>query len=85
VWFEADTYRFTVFADDGVRLWVDDRLLIEAWRDPQVATFSADISLPQGYHRVRLEYYEGGGPAGVRLEWERTSRTMTSATPTVDG
>jgi len=36
-----------------VRLWVDDRLLIEQWQD-QAATYSADISLTQGYHRVRL-------------------------------
>jgi sugar lactone lactonase YvrE len=67
--FDAGTYRFTVFADDGVRLWVDDRLLIDQWQD-QVATYSADISLTQGYHRVRLEYFEAGGDAVVRLSWE---------------
>jgi len=31
MWFEANTYRFTVFTDDGVRLWMDDRLLIDQW------------------------------------------------------
>jgi len=67
--FHAGTYRFTVFADDGVRLWADDRLLSDQWQHPQVATFSADIALTQGYHRVRSEYYEGGGSAGVRLSW----------------
>jgi len=36
-----------------VRLWLDDRLLIDQWLD-QAATYSADISLTQGYHRVRL-------------------------------
>jgi len=70
--FHAGTYRFTVFADDGVRLWVDDRLLIEQWQD-QAATYSADIALSAGYHRVRLEYYEGSGSAGVRLGWESTT------------
>jgi DNA-binding beta-propeller fold protein YncE/Tol biopolymer transport system component len=69
VWFEVNTYRFTVFADDGVRLWVDDRLLIDQWQHPQVATFQADVTLSQGYHRVRLEYYEGSGSAAVRLSW----------------
>ena len=68
-WFEPGTYRFIVFTDDGVRLWVDDHLLIEAWQDPQVATFQADVTLSQGYHRVRLEYYEAGGWAGVQLNW----------------
>jgi hypothetical protein len=69
VWFEAGTYRFTLFADDGVRLWVDEQLLIDQWQDPQVATFQADVTLSQGYHRVCLEYYEGGGAAAVRLSW----------------
>jgi len=69
VWFDAGTYRFTLGVDDGGRLWVDDRLLIEAWQDPQAATFQADVTLSQGYHRVRLEYYEAGGAAGVHLSW----------------
>lgn len=69
VWFEAGTYRFTVFADDGVRLWVGDQLLIDQWQHLQVATFQADVTLNQGYHRVRPEYYDGGGAAAVRLSW----------------
>ncbi|MBM4467562.1 MAG: hypothetical protein FJ014_18745 [Chloroflexi bacterium] len=69
VWFDAGTYHFTLSIDDGARLWVDDRLLIEAWQDPQVATFQANVTLSQGYHRVRLEYYEAGGAAGVHLNW----------------
>jgi hypothetical protein len=69
VWFDAGTYHFTLGLDDGGRLWVDDRLLIEAWQDPQVATLQADVTLSQGYHRVRLEYYEAGGAAGVHLSW----------------
>jgi len=72
VWFEASTSRFTLFADDGVRLWVDDWLLIDEWQD-QVATFSAEVSLTPGHHRMRLEYYERGGSAGVRLGWGRTA------------
>jgi hypothetical protein len=79
VWFQADTYRFTVFADDGVRLWVDDRLLIEQWQE-QVATYDADLTLSEGYHRVRLEYFEGGGSAAVGLNW--WSLTRPTSTPT---
>jgi len=76
--FDAVTYRFTVSADDGVRLWVDDRLLIEQWQD-QSATYSADISLTQGYHRMRLEYYEAGGSAAVRLSWGPATQAVTIA------
>jgi hypothetical protein len=38
--------------------------------DPKSSDHRVDAnSLTQGYHRVRLEYYEGGGPAAVRLGW----------------
>jgi digeranylgeranylglycerophospholipid reductase len=60
--------REALFADDGVRLWVDDRLFVDQWQD-QTAPYSADVSLTQGYHRVRLEYYERGGAAAMRLNW----------------
>jgi hypothetical protein len=60
---------FTLGVDNGARLWVDDRLLIDQWQDPQIATFQADVTLSQGYHQVRLEYYDGGGSAAVRLSW----------------
>jgi hypothetical protein len=35
----------------------------------QAATFQADVTLSQGYHRVRLEYYEAAGWASVQLSW----------------
>jgi DNA-binding beta-propeller fold protein YncE/GH35 family endo-1,4-beta-xylanase len=72
IWFDARSYRFTVQADDGVRLWVDDQLLIEHWLNPQAATFNADVSLSTGYHLVRLEYYEAQGNADVHLSWAAT-------------
>jgi len=52
-----------------VCLWVDARLLIDQWQHPQVATFQADVTLSQGYHRVRLEYFKAGVGAAVQLSW----------------
>ncbi len=69
-WFEPGVYRFTVSADDGVRFWVDDKLLIESWQDPQVITLQANLALDRGYHRLRVEQYEAFGGAGIRLAWE---------------
>ncbi|MFQ5924339.1 MAG: NBR1-Ig-like domain-containing protein, partial [Anaerolineales bacterium] len=34
--FNAGTYRFSVSVDDGARLWVDDRLVIDEWHDGSV-------------------------------------------------
>lgn len=64
-------YRFTVVADDGVRLWVDNRLLIDRWQVQAAQTYSGEISLAGGAAPVRLEYFENIGGAEVRLSWTR--------------
>ncbi|MGE0884812.1 MAG: PA14 domain-containing protein [Blastocatellales bacterium] len=67
--FAAGTYRFTVTADDGVRLYVDGKRLIDQWRDQSAKTFSADVGLTNGAHRISMEYYEAGGSALAKLSW----------------
>jgi len=71
--FASGTYRFTTYSDDGVRLWVDDRLLINSWR-PMRGYRSGTIWLCEGVHKVRVEYYERTGVALARLNWQRISR-----------
>jgi len=68
--FPAGQVRFTVEADDGVRLWVDDNLLIDQWHDG-AGSYHRDISLTEGKHQVRLEMYERSGNAKARLGWTR--------------
>jgi hypothetical protein len=68
---EEGTYRFHVLVDDGVRLWVDGRLLIDAWYDHGLHELATDVVLRTGEHSVRLEYYEHLFKAQVSLWWER--------------
>jgi len=67
---ERGLYRFTTETDDGVRLYVDGRLIIDQWRAMARGKFSSQIHLNQGTHRVRMEYFELSGLASARLEWE---------------
>ena len=57
--FQAGTHRFTVVADDGVRLHIDGLLVMTHWYD-QAANMShiVDVALTAGTHHVRLEYYD---------------------------
>ena len=66
--FPVGTYRFQVEVDDGVRLWVDDRLIIDQWHDG-IGSYSGDIYLAEGQHSMRLEMYERTGDAKIRLWW----------------
>lgn len=37
------TYRFTASTDDGMRVWIDNVMIIDAWFDSQVQTIMADV------------------------------------------
>jgi RHS repeat-associated protein len=77
-------HRFTVTADDGVRLWVDGVLLIDRWVDQGPTTYTADRLMTAGEHEVKVEYYERGGGALVRSGWNPPPVPMTSgATPSL--
>ena len=78
--FEAATYRFHALVDDGVRIWVDDVLVVESWRDGSVRKVTGEVALTSGDHRVRVEYYERTGAARIRVWWERV--TTPAPTPT---
>ena len=71
VQFPAGVYRFFVQADDGVRLWIDGRVVIDQWHQSAATTYVADAYLWDGSHLVRLDYYEDVDQASVRLWWER--------------
>jgi len=68
--FAEGTYTFSVLADDGVRLWIDDRLIIDKWVDQSPQRYNADVALAAGQHGIKLEYYERGGGSTIKLWWE---------------
>jgi hypothetical protein len=65
----AGTCTFWTQTDDGVRLYVDDQLIIEHWVEQGPTWWSGTIDLTAGLHDIRMEYYENGGGAVARLEW----------------
>ncbi len=67
--FNAGTYVFTATADDGVRVFVDNQLIIDGWRDQQRTTYTGQMTLSQGSHWVRVEYYDSGDQAAISFSW----------------
>lgn len=71
----TQTWTFTAKVDDGVRLWVDGRLLIDSGRVPAAPAYSASIPLQAGVpYPIVVEYYEQTGYAAARLEWSSPSQ-----------
>ena len=71
--FEDGQYRFHALVDDGVRLYVDDALVIDDWRDGGRRELAADRRLAAGSHSLRIEYYERTGDALIQAWWEKAS------------
>jgi CSLREA domain-containing protein len=70
-----ETYTFYTQNDDGVRLWVNDRLLIDDWQDHGLVEHAATIALQAGQPvTIRLDYYENHGPATIKLLWSTPSQ-----------
>ena len=67
--FNAATYTFTATADDGIRVWLDASLIIDAWKDQPPTTYLATRTLTVAVHLVKVEYYEKGGGALAQLSW----------------
>jgi hypothetical protein len=70
----ADTYKLITTSDDGVRLWLDGRLLIDNWTNHAAADNTATVSLKAGeIYSIRMEWYEDTGSAVAQLSWQGPS------------
>jgi hypothetical protein len=52
-------YRFDLLSDDGSKLYVDDRLLIDNDGIHAAEERSGSVSLEGGIHRIRVSYFQG--------------------------
>jgi len=72
----GEAYTFYVVGDDGVRLWVNNQLLVDRWIDQGPTEYSGIIQMQAGnLYDIRFEYYENGGGAAARLLWSSPSVT----------
>lgn len=66
-------YELAVGANDGVRLYLDGKLLVNGWEtNERVRSHSVSVDLQSGRaYEVKLEYFEDIRDAEVRLGWRR--------------
>ncbi len=61
-------YSFRMSSDDGSRLWIDDRPIMDHWEEC-CTQWTARVFLPAGVHRVRMEMVELNGWSSAHLNW----------------
>lgn len=66
--FPGGDYDFKAYTDDGVKVYVDNQLVIDAWYDHRGET-SGSKNISPGDHEVKVEFYENTGEAIVHVYW----------------
>ncbi len=72
----SETYTLYATADDGVRVWINHRLVIDDWSLHAATEFSNRFTFKAGeQYPIKIEYLESaGGAALVRLYWSSASQ-----------
>ena len=76
-------YTFYTISDDGVKLFIDDKTLIDSW-EPQPATLNKGSIFLTGkkMYSIKIEYFEQSGGEAMILGWESekfSKRLITSS------
>lgn len=58
---------FELGSDDGARMFVDGKKVIDGWRTRSMTVDQASLQLSPGVHHLRVEYFEKGGSAIIRM------------------
>jgi beta-glucosidase len=63
-------HTFAVTGDDGYRLWINGSRVIDHWSTHGSETRRASVTLAaRRAYDIKLEYFQAGGGANIRLEW----------------
>jgi beta-glucosidase len=67
----SGTYKIGVNSDDGIRLWLNNELVVDAWHNRGATTDQVEINMEAGEkYAIKLEYFDNGGDAVCQLLWE---------------
>ncbi|PQV63211.1 Glycosyl hydrolases family 16 [Abditibacterium utsteinense] len=70
----SENVTLTLRADDGVRLYLDNKLLINDWRITAPTERSVTVAMKANVKvPIRVEYFEGTGGASAQLLWQSAS------------
>lgn len=73
----AGLYRITVSHDDGVRVWIDNRLMLDRWTTCCVLD-TLEVNFSQGAHNFRVEYNNIGGAGSIELRIDHIEQLCSS-------
>ena len=73
----ADNWTFHLTSDDGTELWIDGQSVVTNHGMHGMVERTGWVDLDQGLHDLRVEFYQGGGPHGLKLAWSTSNLSKT--------
>ncbi len=82
---ETGNYDFSVTVDDGCRLFIDNKLVIDAWNEGSSRPVNGHIALVAGQkYPIKLEFFQDRADAVCDLNWHTPSSGGTAFQYEVD-
>jgi len=63
-------YTFFTESDDGSRLWIDGKVVVDNGGLHAMEEKSGEVDLKAGEHDLKVELFENDGDVGCKLSWE---------------
>ena len=63
-------YKFYTTSDDGTRLYIDEKIVVENGGIHPAQERSAPVKLSAGDHTITVLYFDGGGQTEMKIEWK---------------
>jgi hypothetical protein len=78
--FDDANYKFTATGDDGIRLSINGTPVQfdegDGWKVQGPTTYTYTTKMKAGPNTIKFEYYEKGGGAVAKLNWEKKIKTV---------
>lgn len=70
-YFNSGTYNFVVRADENIRIFIDNKLIVNEWLTKQNRiSQTTSVNIHQGWHDIRIEYADIKSVANLHVHWE---------------
>ncbi|GAB2586210.1 PA14 domain-containing protein [Spirosoma areae] len=71
-------YRFYAKVDDGIRIWVGNKKVMDSWQLNDSQNFSGTVALEAGhYYDLRVDYFNDMLEGEIQLFWQRPDAKKT--------
>jgi hypothetical protein len=74
-------YKFLTDSDDGSMLYLDGELIVNNDGDHGMQERAGYAYLQQGFHAIKMVYFNSGGAAGLKVQYGKVPEEMMSDIP----